>query len=98
MKCQSLSLVYVFATARPMYNVPLLRRINCQSCRTGPRNGKDRVHYRLATFMPGGKADAMVMGDMVLFEDEVNPVMSAAVDQAPMAPFMGLTSWEDDLV
>jgi uncharacterized protein DUF1259 len=34
-----------------------------------------------ATFMPGGKADAMVMGDMVLFEDEVNPVMSAALDK-----------------
>ena len=51
-----------------------------------------------ATFMPGGKTGVMVMGDMVLFEDEVNPVMSAAVDQAPMAPFMGLTSWEDDLV
>jgi hypothetical protein len=33
-----------------------------------------------ATFMEGGKADAMVMGDMVLFEDEVNPVMSAALD------------------
>ena len=26
------------------------------------------------------KADAMVMGDTVLFEDEVNPVMSAALD------------------
>lgn len=34
-----------------------------------------------ATFMPGGKADAMVMGDMVLFEDEVNPVMSVALDK-----------------
>jgi hypothetical protein len=34
-----------------------------------------------ATFMPGGKADAMVMGDMVLFEDEVNPVMSAALEK-----------------
>jgi hypothetical protein len=32
--------------------------------------------------MEGGKADAMVMGDMVLFEDEVNPVMSAALDNA----------------
>jgi hypothetical protein len=34
-----------------------------------------------ATFMPGGKADAMAMGDMVLFEDEVNPVMSAALEK-----------------
>ena len=33
-----------------------------------------------ATFMPGGKTGAMVMGDMVLFEDEVNPVMSAALE------------------
>jgi hypothetical protein len=32
-----------------------------------------------ATFMPGGQAAAMVMGDMVLFEDEVNSVMSAAL-------------------
>jgi hypothetical protein len=33
-----------------------------------------------ATFMVGGRAEAMVMGDMVLFEDEVNPVMSAAFE------------------
>src|SRR6516164_4885155 len=32
-----------------------------------------------ATFMLG-KADAMLMGDIVLFEDEVNPVMSEALD------------------
>lgn len=30
-----------------------------------------------AAFKSGGKAPAMVMGDIVLFEDEVNPVMSA---------------------
>lgn len=30
-----------------------------------------------ASFMVGGKKDVMVMGDLVLFEDEVNPVMSA---------------------
>jgi len=30
-----------------------------------------------AAFMTGKKADAMVVGDLVLFEDEVNPVMSA---------------------
>lgn len=30
-----------------------------------------------ASFMAGGKQDVMVMGDLVLFEDEVNPVMSA---------------------
>lgn len=33
-----------------------------------------------AAFRPHGKDRAMVMGDMVLFEDEVNPVMSAALN------------------
>src|SRR5512137_1989145 len=33
-----------------------------------------------AAFLAGKKADAMVMGDLVLFEDEVNPVMSALLD------------------
>lgn len=33
-----------------------------------------------AAFTPGHHADLMVMGDLVLFEDEVNPVMSAALD------------------
>jgi len=33
-----------------------------------------------ATFIPGKQAEAMVMGDMVLFQDEVNPVMSTALD------------------
>jgi hypothetical protein len=35
-----------------------------------------------AAFSPGrqGVADAMVMGDLVLFEDEVNPVMSKLLD------------------
>ena len=33
-----------------------------------------------ATFTPGTKDNIMVMGDMVLFEDEVNPAMSAALD------------------
>jgi hypothetical protein len=35
-----------------------------------------------AAFMPGEKpgVEAMVMGDLVLFEDEVNPAMSAALD------------------
>jgi Domain of Unknown Function (DUF1259) len=32
-----------------------------------------------ATFAPGMKDRVMVMGDMVLFEDEVNPVMSVAL-------------------
>lgn len=31
-------------------------------------------------FQTGGKAPAMVMGDLVLFEDEVNPVMSALLE------------------
>src|SRR5215210_4747157 len=34
-----------------------------------------------AAFMAGGKYEAMVMGDLVLFEDEVNPVMSAAFER-----------------
>jgi hypothetical protein len=34
-----------------------------------------------ATFAAGTKDRVMVMGDMVLFEDEVNPVMSAALDK-----------------
>ena len=33
-----------------------------------------------AAFKPGMKEDAMVMGDLVLFQDEVNAVMSAALD------------------
>jgi Domain of Unknown Function (DUF1259) len=34
-----------------------------------------------ATFAPGMKDRVMVMGDMVLFEDEMNPVMSVALDR-----------------
>lgn len=34
-----------------------------------------------AAFTPGMKDGVMVMGDMVLFEDEVNPVMSVALDK-----------------
>ncbi len=33
-----------------------------------------------AGFLPGKKAPCMVMGDLVLFQDEINPVMSAALD------------------
>jgi hypothetical protein len=33
-----------------------------------------------AAFASGKGAEAMVMGDLVLFQDEVNPVMSAALD------------------
>jgi hypothetical protein len=33
-----------------------------------------------AAFTKGGHSDAMVMGDTVLFEDEVNPAMLAALD------------------
>lgn len=32
-----------------------------------------------AAFMPGGSVEAMVMGDIVLFQDEVNPAMDAAL-------------------
>src|SRR5260370_1125601 len=33
-----------------------------------------------AAFMTGMKGEAMVMGDLVLMQDEINPVMSAALD------------------
>jgi hypothetical protein len=33
-----------------------------------------------AAFTEGGKAEVMLAGDLVLFEDEVNPVMSAALE------------------
>jgi hypothetical protein len=33
-----------------------------------------------AAFMPAMKGEAMVMGDLTLMQDEVNPVMSAALD------------------
>src|SRR6266850_827881 len=33
-----------------------------------------------ASFLPGMKDGAMIMGDFVLMQDEVNPVMSAALD------------------
>jgi hypothetical protein len=33
-----------------------------------------------AAFTPHSESELMVMGDLVLFEDEVNPVMSAALD------------------
>jgi uncharacterized protein DUF1259 len=33
-----------------------------------------------AAFQPGMKNNAMVMGDLILMQDEVNPVMSAALD------------------
>src|SRR5439155_25587509 len=33
-----------------------------------------------AAFKPGLKGEVMVMGDLVLMQDEVNPVMSAALD------------------
>ena len=33
-----------------------------------------------AAFLPGKGAEAMVIGDLVLFQDEVNPVMSATLD------------------
>src|SRR6516165_909924 len=33
-----------------------------------------------AAFMPGMKGEAMVMGDLTLMQDEVNPVLTAALD------------------
>ena len=119
MKCQSLSLVYIFATAGlcTMFlwsgasitraSEPGLETAKIESI-TGlqgtlnekedtfkiskPRNdvsiSVDQAPMApfmgltsWATFMPGDKAGAMIMGDMVLFEDEVNPVMSAALEK-----------------
>jgi hypothetical protein len=34
-----------------------------------------------ATFTPGTKDNVMAMGDMVLFENEVNPVISVALNK-----------------
>src|SRR2546426_9822994 len=36
-----------------------------------------------ASFMPGMKDGAMVMGDLVLMQDEVNPVMRPALENGP---------------
>src|SRR3954468_7199520 len=33
-----------------------------------------------ASFTDGGKAETMVMGDLVLFQDEINPVMSVLLE------------------
>jgi hypothetical protein len=35
-----------------------------------------------AAFIDGGKAEAMVMGDLVLFPDEVNPVLDVLLATA----------------
>jgi hypothetical protein len=40
-----------------------------------------------AAFMPGTSKQAMVMGDTVLFQDEVNPAMSVALENGLAVPF-----------
>jgi Domain of Unknown Function (DUF1259) len=61
-----------FRVAKPRDDVP----VSVEQNRLAPFMGLTSW----ATFRPHGKGGAMVMGDMVLFEDEVNPVMSAVLN------------------
>jgi hypothetical protein len=61
-----------FKVSKPRNDVP----ITVEQARLAPFMG----FTSWATFAPGMKDGVMVMGDMVLFEDEVNPVMSVALD------------------
>src|SRR5258705_12209005 len=60
-----------FKVSKPRNDVP----ITVEQARMAPFMGLTSW----AAFTPGMKDSVMVMGDMVLFEDEVNPVMSVAV-------------------
>jgi hypothetical protein len=60
-----------FKVSKPRNDVP----ITVEQARMTPFMG----FTSWATFTPGMKDGVMVMGDMVLFEDEVNPVMSVAL-------------------
>src|ERR1700741_4257795 len=60
-----------FKVSKPRNDVP----ITVDRARLAPFMG----FTSWATFAPGTKDSVMVMGDMVLFEDEVNPVMSVAL-------------------
>src|SRR5260370_37003498 len=62
-----------FKVSKPRSDVA----INVDQARLAPFMG----FTSWAAFTPGSKDSVMVMGDMVLFEDEVNPVMSVALDK-----------------
>src|SRR6266478_8542219 len=62
-----------FKVSKPRNDVP----ITVEQARMAPFMG----FTSWAAFAPGMKDGVMVMGDMVLFEDEVNPVMSVALDK-----------------
>jgi hypothetical protein len=62
-----------FKISKPRNDVPLI----VDQVRMAPFMGLTSW----ATFAPGMQDRVMVMGDMVLFEDEVNPVMSVALDK-----------------
>jgi hypothetical protein len=62
-----------FKVSKPRNDVP----ITVEQARLAPFMG----FTSWAAFTPGMKDGVMVMGDMVLFEDEVNPVMSVALDK-----------------
>lgn len=62
----------VFKVARPRNDLP----VTVDGWKMPPFMGLTSW----AAFSAGKGADAMVMGDLVLFEDEVNPVMSALLD------------------
>jgi len=61
-----------FKVSEPRSDVP----ITVEQARLAPFMG----FTSWAAFAPGMKEEFMLMGDMVLFEDEVNPVMSVALD------------------
>jgi hypothetical protein len=62
-----------FKVSKPRNDVP----ISVEQVRMAPFMG----FTSWAAFAPGMKDNVLVMGDMVLFEDEVNPVMSVALDK-----------------
>ena len=62
-----------FKVSKPRSDVA----INVDQARLAPFMG----FTSWAAFTPGSKDSVLVMGDMVLFEDEVNPVMSVALDK-----------------
>jgi hypothetical protein len=61
-----------FKVAKPRDDVPVIVEQNHMAPFMGLTSW--------VAFMPSGKGNAIIMGDIVLFEDEVNPVMSAALN------------------
>ena len=61
-----------FEISKPRNDVP----VTAEQSRIAPSMGLTSW----AAFGPGMKSEAMVLGEIVLFEDEVNPVLSVALD------------------